>query len=63
MKRIKKIICRIFGHRMFFDGPSCVGPSTCKRCGFKKENKIYWYKYINMLIVKNPKPMIKDIVA
>lgn len=27
---------------MFFDTASCVGPSTCKRCGFKKGNKIDW---------------------
>ena len=28
------LLCRIFGHWMFFDSSDVSGGSTCKRCGF-----------------------------
>jgi hypothetical protein len=27
------ILCRLFGHKMYFDSTDVSGPSTCKRCG------------------------------
>jgi hypothetical protein len=36
-----KIICKIFGHKLYFDTSNVAGPSTCKRCGHK-EPAIVW---------------------
>lgn len=38
---IKNLICKIFGHSMYFDSTDICGPSTCKICGHK-ESGIEW---------------------
>jgi hypothetical protein len=46
------ILCKIFGHKMYFDTCDIGGPSTCKRCGHK-EPAIVWTR-IPMPEVKPP---------
>ena len=36
-----KLLCRLFGHRLYFDNWGIAGTSTCKRCGHK-EPAIDW---------------------
>jgi len=36
-----KILCKLFGHKMFFDTTDCTGPSTCKRCGHTEPGVIW----------------------
>lgn len=35
-KFIRKLICNIFGHLMYFDSHDVCGPSTCKICKHKE---------------------------
>jgi hypothetical protein len=54
-----KLLCRIFGHRMFFDGAGLAGvggPSTCKRCGHKDPGIDWPRSYPQMPAVKTPTP-------
>ena len=48
------LLCKIFGHRMYFDSHDVSGPSTCKRCGHK-EAGIDWGDRVPMPDVKPPK--------
>lgn len=32
-KTLSKLICKIFGHNMFYWNTDISGPSQCKRCG------------------------------
>jgi hypothetical protein len=41
MRSVKKFLCRVFGHKMYFDSCNVAGPSTCKRCQHKKAG-IVW---------------------
>ena len=56
-----KLLCRIFGHRMFFDTDNVCGTSTCKRklCDHKEENSINWKLNKNMKPNDNNKEGIK----
>lgn len=37
----ESLLCKLFGHRMFFDTGNVAGPSTCKRCDYK-ERGVVW---------------------
>lgn len=40
---MKKFICKLFGHFMYFDSVDVAGPATCRVCGYK-EPGIMWPK-------------------
>lgn len=41
MKNIRKFICWLFDHPLYFDTANVARPSTCK-CGKNKELSIIW---------------------
>lgn len=53
-----KILCKLFGHRMYFDSWNAADASTCKRCEHKKP-AIKWEKP-PMPKVKPPKTEVSD---
>ena len=48
------ILCKIFGHKMYFDSFDIGGPTTCKRCDHK-EPAIKLAYTIAMPKVRSPK--------
>ena len=36
---MKNVICKLLGHKYFFDYASIYSPSTCARCGDKRAPK------------------------
>ena len=41
LKKLKALMCKALGHRMYFDTSDVGGPSTCRMCG-RAEPAVEW---------------------